>query len=135
MAINPDHRTLEIGKSVQKITSFPLLPELAPWDLASFNTATINNSFGSGSKSIPAPKALSKNKGGKTRVLGLAELNCFLEDSAEASGAARITLAVEDDVIDLRPLLQHLKSLSRKEPNKRAKMDNKKASDAKPSSV
>ena len=132
--INPGHRALDIGKAVHLATSFPLMPETAPWDLASWNTTTLNNVYANGAKALAKPRIWCKDNRTTTKVIGLAEINSFLEDNADASGAARITLAIEDDVIDLRPLLQHLKSLGRKEQSKR-KGDSKKTTDAKPNSV
>ena len=130
----PDHRAIELGNSVNRITSFPIMPELPPWNLTAWNTAHINTLSGSSAQggNLPPPKIFSATA--QTTVRGLDELNAFLMDSSDAVGGSRITLTVDNGVINLLPLVAHLRSLRKDTANTRRRNDSRKT-DAKNPSV
>ena len=138
--IEPHHRTTEIGAGVLKITSFPLMPEVSPWNLAPWNTHQINYVLGSAAASAAAnggtkevavspPDCFRKEQ---KRIVGLDELNACLADIANTAGGARINLSVDNGVVNLLPLVAHLRALHKDTPNRRR--GNRKADD-KPASV
>ena len=59
--ITPDSRIIEIGNAVARIKSFPLMPEVSPWQLSSWNTLQLNAIAGStGSAASNAALSLDK---------------------------------------------------------------------------
>lgn len=118
--IAPDGRIIDIGHAVARIKSFPLMPEVRPWQLNSWNTLQLNAHAGLMGSAAQSPDNLPPLKpfpifkvapavpSQGLAVVGLEELNEVLE-SIPSGAAAKAACA--SATIDLRPLAQLIAQL------------------------